>query len=149
MISELLQSSFIDLDFDVTDKNAAIDKLSDMLCESGKITDKEIFSNAVIEREKLGSTGIGAGIAIPHARTSTVNEVSIAFARSNKGIDFNAIDGDPVNLFFVLAAPTESGSAYLKLLARISRLLRYQDLIDELKKAKTKEEVIQLIASRE
>ena len=149
MISELLQSSFIDLDFDVADKNAAIDKLSDMLCESGKITDKEIFSNAVIEREKLGSTGIGAGIAIPHARTSTVNEVSIAFARSNKGIDFNAIDGDPVNLFFVLAAPTESGSAYLKLLARISRLLRYQDLIDELKKAKTKEEVIQLIASRE
>ena len=149
MISELLQSSFIDLNFDVADKNAAIDRLSDMLCESGKITDKENFSNAVIEREKLGSTGIGAGIAIPHARTSAVNEVSIAFARSNKGIDFNAIDGDPVNLFFVLAAPTESGSAYLKLLARISRLLRYQDLIDELKKAKTKEEVIQLIASRE
>jgi len=149
MITELLQSSFIDLNFDVSDKASAIDKLSEMLCGSGKVSDKSHFSSAVFEREKLGTTGIGSGIAIPHARTNTVNEVSIAFARSTKGVDFNSIDGDPVNLFFVLAAPVESGSTYLKLLARISRLLRYQDLIDELKTAKTKEEVISLIASRE
>lgn len=149
MISELLQSSFIDLNFEVEDKTSAIDKLSEMLCGTGKIACQDNFRNAVLEREKLGSTGIGSGIAIPHARTNSVNEVSIAFARSKKGIDFNSIDGDPVNLFFVLAAPVESGSAYLRLLARISRLLRYQDLIEDLKKAKSKEEVIALIASKE
>lgn len=149
MISELLQSSFIDLNFEVEDKTSAINKLSEMLCGTGKVTCQDNFRNAVLEREKLGSTGIGSGIAIPHARTNSVNEVSIAFARSKKGIDFNSIDGDPVNLFFVLAAPVEAGSAYLRLLARISRLLRYQDLIEDLKKAKSKEEVIALIASKE
>ena len=140
MISELLQDSFIDLQLEATDKATAIDKLSGMLCGSGKVSDQNHFVSAVLEREKLGSTAIGAGIAIPHARANTVNEVSIAFARSSKGIDFNSVDGDPVNLIFLL---------YLKLLARISRLLRYQDLIEELKNAKTKEEVIKIIASKE
>ncbi|MDD3001650.1 MAG: PTS sugar transporter subunit IIA [Candidatus Riflebacteria bacterium] len=149
MISELLQDSFIDLQLDVTDKATAIDKLSAMLCGSGKVSDQNHFVSAVLEREKLGSTAIGAGIAIPHARANTVNEVSIAFARSSQGIDFNSADGDPVNLIFLLAAPVESGSLYLKLLARISRLLRYQDLIDSLKNATTKEEVISIIASKE
>lgn len=149
MISELLQDNFIDLKMDVADKGAAIDRLSNMLCSSGKVSDHGHFVHAVLEREKLGSTAIGAGIAIPHARANTVKEVSIAFARSGKGIDFNSVDGDPVHLVFLLAAPVESGSLYLKLLARISRLLRYQDLIDDLRKAETKEEVIQIIASKE
>lgn len=149
MISELLQGDFIDLSLDVTDKTAAIGKLSTMLCGSGKVEDYEHFVSAVLEREKLGSTAIGAGIAIPHARANTVNEVSIAFARSGNGIDFNSVDGDPVHLIFLLAAPVESGSLYLKLLARISRLLRYQDLIEDLKKATTKEEVVRIIAAKE
>ena len=133
MISELLQDSFIDLQLEVSDKVTAIDKLSSMLCGSGRVSDHTHFVSAVLEREKLGSTAIGAGIAIPHARANTVNEVSIAFARSAPGIDFNSVDGDPVHLIFLLAAPVESGSLYLKLLARISRLLRYQDLIEDLK----------------
>ena len=149
MISELLQDNFIDLNLDVPDKATAINKLSGMLCGSGKVSDQNHFVSAVLEREKLGSTAIGAGIAIPHARANTVNEVSIAFARAAHGIDFNSVDGDPVNLIFLLAAPVESGSLYLNLLARISRLLRYQDLIDDLKKATTKEEVIKIIASKE
>lgn len=149
MISELLQDSFIDLQIDASDRNMAIDKLSSMLYGSGRVTDHEHFVSAVLEREKLGSTAIGAGIAIPHARANTVSEVSIAFARSGKGIDFNSVDGDPVHLIFLLAAPVESGSLYLKLLARISRLLRYQDLIEDLKKATTKEEVIRIIAEKE
>ncbi|MGM0598693.1 MAG: PTS sugar transporter subunit IIA [Candidatus Rifleibacteriota bacterium] len=149
MISELLQDNFIDLQLDANDKNAAIDKLSGMLCTSGKVTDHCNFVSAVLEREKLGSTAIGAGIAIPHARANTVNEVSIAFARSGSGIDFNSVDGDPVHLIFLLAAPVESGSLYLKLLARISRLLRYQDLIEDLKKANTTEEVVKIIAAKE
>ena len=149
MISELLQDSFIELQLEASDKIEAIEKMSAMLCESGKISDQSHFISAVLDREKLGSTAIGAGIAIPHARTNTVNEVSIAFARSTKGIDFNSVDGDPVHLIFLLAAPVESGSLYLKLLARISRLLRYQDLIDDLEKAKSKEEIIRIIASKE
>lgn len=149
MIAELLQEGFIDLKLEVTEKNDVIEKLSAMLCEAGKVTDQNHFVSAVFEREKLGSTAIGAGIAIPHARTNTVNEVSIAFARSVEGIDFNSVDGYPVHLIFLLAAPVESGSLYLKLLARISRLLRYQDLIDDLMKAETKEEVIKIISSKE
>lgn len=149
MISELLKETFIDLDLPAGNKQDAIDQLSGMLSSSGKVSDRVHFVRAVLEREKLGSTAIGAGIAIPHARAQTVNEVSIAFARSGGGIDFNSVDGDPVHLIFLLAAPIESGSLYLKLLARISRLLRYQDLIDDLKKATTKEEVIRIIASKE
>ncbi len=149
MISELLHEGYIDLQLDVTDKATAIDELSEKLFSSGKVSDQNHFVNAVLEREKLGNTAIGAGVAIPHARCTTVNEMSIAFARAPKGIDFNSADGDPVNLIFLLAAPLESGSLYLKLLARISRLLRYQDLIDSLKKATTKEEVIAIIASKE
>ncbi|NLM18357.1 MAG: PTS sugar transporter subunit IIA [Candidatus Riflebacteria bacterium] len=149
MISQLLQKGFIDLDLNAGDKASAVDKISCMLSSSGKISDHDHFVSAVMEREKIGSTAIGAGIAIPHARANTVNEVSVAFARSNEGIDFNSVDGDPVNLIFLLAAPVESGSLYLKLLARISRLLRYQDLVEDLKKATTKEEVIQIIAAKE
>ena len=149
MISELLQESFIELDLDSGNKHDAIEHLSGMLSGKGNVSDQNHFVKAVLEREKLGSTAIGAGIAIPHARANTVNEVSIAFARSSKGIDFNSVDGDPVHLIFLLAAPVESGSLYLKLLARISRLLRYQDLLDELKQAKTKDEVVKIIASKE
>ncbi len=149
MISELLNECFIDLDLHVDSKQEAIDRLSGLLSTSGKVSDQTHFVKAVLEREKLGSTAIGAGIAIPHARANTVNEVSIAFARSDSGIDFNSVDGDPVHLIFLLAAPIESGSLYLKLLARISRLLRYQDLIDDLKKATSKEEVVKIIASKE
>lgn len=149
MISELLQDNFIDLDLEVDDKQSAIERLSNMLSSSGKVSDQRHFVKAVLEREKLGSTAIGSGIAIPHARASTVNEVSIAFARSRRGIDFNSVDGDPVHLIFLLAAPVESGSLYLKLLARISRLLRYQDLLEELNQAKTKEEVVRIVAAKE
>jgi len=149
MISELLQESFIDLNMQANTKNEVIERMSNMLSTSGKVADRMHFVKAVLDREKLGSTAIGAGIAIPHARANTVNEVSIAFARSGSGIDFNSVDGDPVHLIFLLAAPIESGSLYLKLLARISRLLRYQDLIEDLKKATSKEEVIRVIASKE
>ena len=149
MISELLQCNFIDLDLGCQNKQEAIDKLSGLLSDSGKVSDRTHFVKAVMERERLGSTAIGAGIAIPHARANTVNEVSIAFARAPKGIDFNSVDGDPVHLIFLLAAPIESGSLYLKLLARISRLLRYQDLIEDLKKASSKEDVIKIIAAKE
>lgn len=149
MISELLRDNFIELELDAATKQDAIERLSNMLSCSGKVSDQTHFVKAVLEREKLGSTAIGAGIAIPHARANTVNEVSIAFARSRRGIDFNSVDGDPVHLIFLLAAPVESGSLYLKLLARISRLLRYQDLLDELKQAKTKEDVVKIIAAKE
>lgn len=150
LISELLQDSFIDLQLDVNDKVTAIDKLSGMLCGSGRVSDHTHFVSAVLEREKLGSTAIGAGIAIPHARANTVNEVSIAFARSGRGIDFNSVDGDPVHLIFLLAAPVESGSLYLQAACPdFPRLLRYQDLIEDLKKATTKEEVIKIIAAKE
>lgn len=149
MISELLQNGFIDLELDVSDKATAVDRLSGMLSASGKVADHNHFVSAVMERERIGSTAIGSGIAIPHARDNTVNEVSVAFARSREGIDFNSVDGDPVNLIFLLAAPVEAGSLYLKLLARISRLLRYQDLVEELKTATTKEEVIKIIAAKE
>jgi len=149
MISELLQERFIDLDLHAANKQEAINHLSSLLSTSGKLSDHSHFVKAVLEREKLGSTAIGAGIAIPHARANTVNEVSIAFARAPEGVDFNSVDGDPVHLIFLLAAPVESGSLYLKLLARISRLLRYQDLIEDLKKATSKEEVVKIIASKE
>jgi len=94
------------------------------LKESGKIDDAEEIVNILLDREMLGSTGIGHGVAIPHGRLSGLNEILLVFGRSPKGIDFDSHDGKPVNLFFLLVAPENSAGLHLKTLARISRIVK-------------------------
>lgn len=120
-----------------------------MLDSEGYLTDANAFLKSVLEREKVGSTGIGKGIAIPHSRTSSVREVVVAIGRSTSGIEFEALDNREVHLVFLIAAPLESGGLYLKALARLSRLLRYQEFRNELMQAESVDKIISIISAEE
>lgn len=148
-LSEYISTNLTKLDLVSTTKTDAIKELVDMLDAAGYLTDANAFLNAVFEREKVGSTGIGKGIAIPHSRTAMVRNVVVAVGRSTVGVDFEAIDNRPVNLIFLIAAPVESGGLYLKALARLSRLLRYQDFRNRLMEASSVDEIVQIISSEE
>ncbi|MBI3039258.1 PTS sugar transporter subunit IIA [bacterium] len=148
-LTEFIFPKLIKLELEATRKVEAIKELIGVLDGAGYITDGESFLKSVLEREKVGSTGIGKGIAIPHSRTNAIREVVVAFGRSKKGIEFDALDNKPVFLIFMIASPVESGGLYLKALARLSRLLRYPDFRNELMEATTAEEVIKIISSEE
>lgn len=148
-LTDFITPQLIKLELAATQKVDAIKELITLLDKAGYVSDSEAFLKSVLEREKVGSTGIGKGIAIPHSRTATVREVVVAVGRSSEGIEFEALDNKPVHLIFLIAAPIESGGLYLKALARLSRLLRYQEFRNELMEAKTVEEVIKIISSEE
>lgn len=148
-LTDFITPQLVKLELTSTSKVDAIKELISLLDKAGHVTDADAFLKSVLEREKVGSTGIGKGIAIPHSRTSTVREVVVAVGRSSTGIEFEALDNKPVNLIFLIAAPIESGGLYLKALARLSRLLRYQEFRSELMEAKTIDEVIKIISSEE
>lgn len=148
-LTEFISPQLIRLELVSTKKLDAIKELISLIDTAGFLTDAEAFLKSVLEREKVGSTGIGKGIAIPHSRTSAVREVVVAIGRSTAGIEFEALDNRPVHLIFLIAAPVESGGLYLKALARLSRLLRYQEFRNELMEAKTVEDVIKIISAEE
>lgn len=148
-LTDFITPQLIKLELASTQKVDAIKELIALLDKAGYVTDAEAFLKSVLEREKVGSTGIGKGIAIPHSRTSTVREVVVAVGRSMDGIEFEALDNKPVHLIFLIAAPIESGGLYLKALARLSRLLRYQEFRNELMEAKSVEDVLKVISSEE
>ncbi|MFZ2955626.1 MAG: PTS sugar transporter subunit IIA [Candidatus Ozemobacteraceae bacterium] len=148
-LTEFIAPQLIKLELQAVKKLDAIKELIDLLDHAGYVTDAEAFLKSVLEREKVGSTGIGKGIAIPHSRTATVREVVVAIGRSPAGIDFDALDNKPVQLIFLIAAPVESGGLYLKALARLSRLLRYQEFRNELMDATSVDQVIKIISAEE
>jgi len=103
----------------------------------------------LLEREKLGSTGIGEGIAIPHGKTTATDKLVVACGRSPQGVDFDSMDGKPTHLFFLLLAPENTAGAHLKALAKISRLLKDSDFRRKLLAASGADEIYQLIASKD
>ena len=105
-------------------KEGVIEEMVAHLRESGRIGNSEELVNILLDREMLGSTGIGHGVAIPHGRLGGLNEILLVFGRSPDGIEFDAHDGEPVNLFFLLVAPEDSAGLHLKTLARISRIIK-------------------------
>ena len=105
-------------------REGVIQEMVAHLTESGKIDDPEGLVNILLDREMLGSTGIGHGVAIPHGRLSGLNEILLVFGRSPDGVDFDAHDGEAVNIFFLLVAPEDSAGLHLKTLARISRIVK-------------------------
>lgn len=148
-LSEFISPKLTKLELVSDNKVDAIKELIDMLDAAGYLTDANAFLKSILEREKVGSTGIGKGIAIPHSRTSSVREVIVAIGRSTKGIEFEALDNREVHLVFLIAAPLESGGLYLKALARLSRLLRYQEFRTELMEAQTAEDFVKIIFAEE
>jgi PTS system fructose-specific IIC component len=133
------------MDLKATKKEDAIREIASCLTNNGKIKDKERFISEILNREALGSTGIGHRVAIPHARTEVVDGFAIGFGRSQAGIDFNALDAEPVNLIFVMGANPQELSLYLRLLAELSKLLMENSFRRELLSARNAEEVIGVI----
>ncbi len=130
-----------------TDKKGVIEELIDLLIEARKIDPKDRgrMIKSLLDREALGSTGIGQGIGIPHGKLDKVRELVAAFGISQKGVHFDSLDGEPVHLFFLLVAPEDSTGPHLKALARISRLLKDKFFRNTLRKAKTAEEILAII----
>ena len=144
-IGDYLREDRIILDLKAHNKEETIREMSALLKDTEEITDFAVFLQDVFEREKLSSTGIGHEIAIPHARSNAVEDFVIAFGRSPQGIEFESLDGNPAKLIFLMGTPKEKRlDAYLKLLARLSRLLAKESFRNSLLKASTAEEIIEL-----
>lgn len=148
-ISEYLKPKAIIMDIKARDKLAAIKELVDYMVEHKLVKDGNEFLQALAKRENLESTGIGDGIAIPHARTNAVKDLVLAFARSPGGVDFSAIDGKPSHIIFLIASPDDKKSEYIMTLARLSRLLRKHEVREKLRNAGDPDEILSIIKANE
>ncbi|MEK4747732.1 PTS fructose transporter subunit IIA [Niallia circulans] len=146
-ITELLTQETILLNIEGNGKLDAINQLVDILHSAGKLTDRETYKQAILKREEQSTTGIGEGIAIPHAKTSAVKTAAIAFGRSSSGVDYESLDGQPANLFFMIAAPDGANNTHLEALSRLSTLLLKEEVRSKLLTAATKQDVISIIDS--
>ena len=144
-IMEFLNKKAISVNLKSTDKDDVIKELVDLLVKAGEVKNKEELVRALLARESLGSTGIGQGIGIPHAKSQNVKELVAAFGLSQKGVNFESLDGEPVHIFFLLLAPEESAGPHLKALARISRMLKDKYFRELLRKSKDEKEVLRVI----
>lgn len=148
-ISELLKKDAIITDLTSETKDATLSELTEALIVAHPKVDHAKVVRVLIERETLGSTGIGDGIAIPHGKLSDLDEMLIAFGRSKNGIDFDSMDGKPAHIFFLLLAPEGSINSHLKALARISKILKDQEIRSRLLNAENAEDIIQSIREGE
>ena len=148
-IVDLLKKQSIDLNAAVADKTAAIGHLVDLMDAGGNLNDKELYKERVLAREAEGSTGIGEGIAIPHAKTEAVNEPGLASMIVRDGVDYESLDDEPAHLFFMIAAPAGGADVHLEVLSRLSRMLMDDDFRNALMQAKTPEEYLATIDKAE
>lgn len=123
-IVDYMRDSLIFLDVDAKDKRDAIQQTIEKMRDSGAIASGEKFFQAVMEREALGSTAIGKGLALPHARTQHIDSITIALTRLKNGIDFDAVDNEKVDLIFLLGTPLKAVGEYLTVLAKLSKILK-------------------------
>jgi len=142
---DLLSKNTIVPELHSTTKQGVIEEMADIISKEYPVHSKEEIASVLLEREKLGSTGIENGIAIPHAKLKDLDHIVIAVGKTTKGIDFQAHDGNLSHLFFVLLAPDSSAGVHLKTLARLSHLLKEDDIRNGLKKAVSEEEIYNLI----
>ncbi|WP_341356863.1 fructose-specific PTS transporter subunit EIIC [Rossellomorea sp. y25] len=144
-ITELLTKDTIQLNISSTSKTGVIDELVSVLDKSGKLKDPKEFKQAILNREAQSTTGIGEGIAIPHAKTSAVKSPAIAFGKSAHGVDYESLDGAPAHLFFMIAATEGANQTHLEALSRLSSMLMDSDVRKALVNASSKEEVLEII----
>jgi len=131
------------------DKKGVLEELVSVLVENTRLKDKERALQVLLERERLGSTGIGDGVAIPHGKLEGIEGIICSFGRSREGINFQSIDDKPANLFFLLLAPEDSAGDHLKALARLSRLLKDTRFRKRLMEANSKEEIYSIITEED
>ncbi|RHW51645.1 PTS fructose transporter subunit IIABC [Lactobacillus bombicola] len=148
-IRDILAPESVIMSLKATNKEDAIQEMADLEVETGIVNNEADFIASIWARENESTTGIGDGIAMPHARNESINKARVLFAKSEQGIDYNSLDGQPVYLFFMIAAPAGADNTHLEALAKLSSLLINPDLVSALKKAKTPEEVIALFEEAE
>ncbi len=150
-LTEVLTADVVKTDLAATTRDGAVRELVELLAHAGRIQpgDVEEVTQAILRREHLGSTAIGRGVAIPHSKAKAVTQFTAAFGRSAPGIEFAAIDNEPVHLVFLLTSPPDSQRAHLRALAHISRLLTKQDLRARILAAKDATEILEVIAEAE
>lgn len=148
-INELLIKDAMIMDLQATDKKGAIDEMVQKMYDVGRISDIQTYKEGILAREAQTSTGLGDGIAMPHAKNKAVKEATVLFAKSNKGVDYASLDGQPTYLFFMIAAPEGANDTHLQALAALSRLLIDADFVARLKSATTPDEVQQLFDNAE
>lgn len=148
-LNDLLRKDVMIMDLKATTKEAAIDEMVQNYADKGVIDDAELYKSDILKREKETSTGIGGGIAMPHARDKAVKKATVMFAKSNKGVDYDALDGQPVYLFFMIAAPAGADQLHLQALAALSSLLINPNLVKSLKSATTPDQVQSLFEKAE
>jgi len=148
-IAELLGKEFILENLTSRHQKDVLAELSEIFLRGHIKFSHEEVVNTLLEREKLGSTGIGDGIAIPHGKHHDINELIVSFGRSKPGVDFNSMDGKPVHLFFLLMAPENATGQHLKALAKISKMLKDSKFRNDLIEAKSKDDLYRLIAERD
>lgn len=148
-ISDILDASAVCLDLDVKDKTEALVRLIDVLAAGGKVRDVQELKRVILEREKLMSTGIGNGVALPHGKTSVVDTSLAALATLRTPIDFDSLDDKPVSIILLLVGTEGNVGMHLRLLSRISRMVGSESFRSSLLGAKSVNDVLELFASYE
>ncbi len=148
-VSDILTEAIIDINVSAQDKSDAINKMIDLANNSGNILDLEKVRKCVFEREKLVSTGVGKGFAIPHGKSDDISDIVAAFATLGEPIDFDSIDGEKVKYIFLLVGKDSMLNIHIKLLSRISRLMNKDEFREKLSAAKSKAEILKLFKDEE
>jgi fructose-specific phosphotransferase system IIA component len=148
-LHELLKKEFVIADLKGNSKEEVINELIDLYKNDNRVTDIEKVRDSVLEREKIMSTGVGKGFAIPHGKTNYVNEILASFGKTKKPIDYQALDGQPVHLVFLLVGKDNMVSTHIKLLSRISRMMNKEDFRNRLLEAGSNEDIVNIFKDEE
>ncbi|KUG23194.1 pts system, fructose-specific iia / iib / iic component [hydrocarbon metagenome] len=148
-LEQFLKTEYVKSSLLAKTKVAALNELVDTVIHGGLKLDSSSIVEILVQRENLGSTGIGDGVAIPHGKTSAIDDLVVAFGRSMEGIDYDSADGKPVYLFFLLLAPENSAGQHLKVLARISKMLKKENFREMLLKAKSSNDLYKIIINQD
>lgn len=148
-IQDVLRKDVMLLDLQATSKEAVIDEMIASLVDKGYVTDFDVFKTGIMNREAQTTTGLGDGIAMPHAKNAAVKEATVLFAKSNKGVDYASLDGQPTDLFFMIAAPEGANDTHLAALAELSKYLMKAGFADKLRGVSSPEEVIAVFDTAE
>ncbi|HEM5423364.1 TPA: PTS sugar transporter subunit IIA [Streptococcus suis] len=148
-IQDVLKKDVMLLDLQATSKEAVIDEMIASLVDKGYVTDFDVFKTGIMNREAQTTTGLGDGIAMPHAKNAAVKEATVLFAKSNKGVDYASLDGQPTDLFFMIAAPEGANDTHLAALAELSKYLMKPGFADKLRGVSSPEEVISVFDAAE
>lgn len=148
-LNQIFKMEFINAGLEAKNKDEVLAELVNVIIEGGLKLNSSSIIDVLKQRENLGSTGIGEGVAIPHGKISNLNDIVVAFGRSEKGIPYDSLDGKPVHLFFLLLAPENSAGQHLKILAKISKMLKDVCFRNKLIAAKSRDELYQIILDQE